>query len=175
VPGGVGSVAAQLDRRGGATVIGTVRGSGDLDRVDPAVLSHAVAHDAGGPAADIRSYAPQVVHRVIAVSLSVPVSANADLDNAVAVAVLDAVAAAYGAHAELPFWPLLFNNVTLRLLGSDDFPDAKRQAARGLTAVAAAGALTVAVGDRYPLEDIVRAHDCVDAGGRGRIPVALPR
>src|SRR4051795_2872879 len=35
VLGGVGSMAAQLARWGGATVIGTVRRAGDLERVDP--------------------------------------------------------------------------------------------------------------------------------------------
>ncbi|PSM42440.1 NADPH:quinone reductase [Streptomyces dioscori] len=171
VLGGVGSLAAQLARWGGATVIGTVRRGGDLDRVDPGVLPHTVALDAADPAAEIRSFAPEGVHRVVEVSLS----ANADLDNAVTA--LDAVIAAYGTHAdrtELPFWPLLFNNVTLRLLGSDDFPAAaRRQAARDLTAAAAAGALTVDIGDRHPLEDIAEAHDRVDAGGRGRVLVTV--
>ena len=49
-------------------------------------------------------------------------SDNADLD--AAVVANDAVIAAYASRAdrpELPFWPLLFANVTLRLLGSDDF------------------------------------------------------
>ncbi|MER5756947.1 NADPH:quinone reductase [Streptomyces sp. NPDC002088] len=172
VLGGVGSLAAQLARWGGATVIGTVRRGGDLDRVDPAVVAHAVALDSDDPAATIRAHAPDGVHRIVEVSLS----ANADLDNAVTA--LDAVIAAYGTHTdrtELPFWPLLFNNVTLRLLGSDDFPvAAKRQAARDLTAAAAVGALTVDVGDRYPLEDIAKAHDRVDAGGRGRVLVTVP-
>ncbi|MDQ1022988.1 NADPH2:quinone reductase [Streptomyces umbrinus] len=171
VLGGVGSLAAQLACWDGATVIGTVRRSGDLDRVDPAVISHAVALDADDPAAEIRAYAPDGVNCVIEVSLS----ANADLDNAVTA--LDAVIAAYGTHAdrtELPFWPLLFNNVTVRLLGSDDFPvTARRQAARDLTAAAAAGALTVGIGDVYPLEDITKAHDRVDAGGRGRVLVTV--
>ncbi|WSF45600.1 hypothetical protein OG548_41990 [Streptomyces sp. NBC_01356] len=36
--GGVGSLAAQLARWGGATVIGTVRRSSDLDGVDPAIV-----------------------------------------------------------------------------------------------------------------------------------------
>ncbi|WTV63763.1 hypothetical protein OG438_42465 [Streptomyces sp. NBC_00035] len=36
--GGVGSLAAQLAHWGGATVIGTVRRSGDLDGVDPAIV-----------------------------------------------------------------------------------------------------------------------------------------
>ncbi|WP_405861633.1 NADPH:quinone reductase [Streptomyces sp. NBC_00090] len=172
VLGGVGSLAAQLARWGGATVLGTVRHGGDLDRVDPAVVSHAVALDTDDPAAAIRSYAPEGVHRVVEVSLS----ANADLDNAVTA--LDAVIAAYGTHedrTELPFWPLLFNNVTLRLLGSDDFPAAARRlAARDLTAAAAVGALRVDVGERFPLEDIAKAHERVDAGGRGRVLVTLP-
>ncbi|WP_043666112.1 NADPH:quinone reductase [Streptomyces xylophagus] len=172
VLGGVGSLAAQLARWGGATVIGTVRRGDDFAHVDATAVSHAVALDSADPAAAIRSYAPDGVHRVVEVSLS----ANADLDNAVTA--LDAVIAAYGTHAdrtELPFWPLLFNNVTLRLLGSDDFPAvAKRQAARDLTAAAAVGALTVDVADRYPLEDIAKAHERVDAGGRGRVVVTVP-
>ncbi|MFE2558127.1 NADPH:quinone reductase [Streptomyces sp. NPDC059352] len=172
VLGGVGSLAAQLARWGGATVLGTVRHGGDLDRVDPAVVSHAVALDTDDPAAAIRSYAPGGVDRVVEVSLS----ANADLDNAVTA--LDAVIAAYGTHedrTELPFWPLLFNNVTVRLLGSDDFPAAARRlAARDLTAAAAVGALRVDVGERFPLEDIAKAHERVDAGGRGRVLVTLP-
>ncbi|MET9565157.1 NADPH:quinone reductase [Streptomyces tauricus] len=171
VLGGVGSLAFQLARWGGATVIGTVRRTADLDRVDPAVASHIVALDTENPAGAIRSLAPEGVHRIVEVSLS----ANADLDNAVTA--LDAVVAAYGTSAErteIPFWPLLFNNVTLRLLGSDDFPaEVKRQAAHDLTSAAAAGALTVDVGDRYPLQDIARAHDRVDAGARGRVLVTV--
>jgi NADPH2:quinone reductase len=153
-------------------VIATVRRTADLDRVDPAV-AHAIALDTGEPAAAIRSYAPRGVDRIIEVALS----DNADLDNAVAAQ--GAVIAAYATRAdrtEIPFWPLLFNNVTLRLLGSDDFPaEAKRQAARDLTS-AAVGALTVAVGDCYPLDDIAKAHDHVDAGGgHGRILVTIPQ
>jgi NADPH2:quinone reductase len=172
VLGGVGSVAAQLARWGGATVLATVRRSADLTHVDPAVVSHAVALDQDDPAAEIRANAPRGVDRIIEVSLS----DNADLDNAVAA--VDAVIAAYATRSdrtEIPFWPLLFNNVTLRLLGSDDFPtEAKRQAVRDLTAAAAVGALTIAIGDRYPLEDIAKAHDRVDAGGRGRVLVTVP-
>jgi NADPH2:quinone reductase len=173
VLGGVGSLAAQLAHWAGATVIGTVRRSGDLSHVDATAVSHTVALDTENPAAAIRAYAPGGVHRVVEVSLS----ANADLDNAITAP--DAVIAAYGTHAdrtELPFWPLLFNNITLRLLGSDDFPaDARRQAARDLTAAAAVGAVTVDIGDSYPLEDIAKAHDRIDAGGRGRVVVTVPR
>ncbi|MCD9874396.1 NADPH:quinone reductase [Streptomyces guryensis] len=171
--GGVGSLAAQLAAWGGATVVGTVRRTADLDRVDPAVISHAVALDAADPAAEIRAYVPAGVDRIIEVSLS----DNADLDNVVAAN--GATIAAYATRAdrtEIPFWTLLFNNVTLRLIGSDDFPaDAKLRAARDLTSAAAVGALTVEIGDRYPLADIAKAHDRVDAGGRGRVLIDIPR
>ncbi|MDQ1040923.1 NADPH2:quinone reductase [Streptomyces sp. V3I8] len=173
VLGAVGSLAAQLARWGGATVVGTVRRGADLDLVDPALVSRAVALDTGDPAAAIRSHAPGGVHRVIEVALS----DNADLDCAVVAD--DAVVAAYATRRdrpELPFWPLLFKNVTLRMLGSDDFPAAaRRQAVRDLTAVAAAGALTVTTGARYALADIAQAHDHVDAGLRGRVLIDVPR
>ena len=173
VLGGVGSLAAQLAHWAGATVIATVRRTVDLVHVDPAV-AHAVALDAGKPATAIRSYAPRGVDRIIEVALS----DNADLDNAVAAD--NAVIAAYATRSdrtEIPFWPLLFNNVTLRLLGSDDFPAAaKRQAARDITSAAAVGALTADVGALYPLDDIAKAHDHVDAGGgHGRVLLAIPR
>lgn len=173
VLGGVGSLAARLARWGGATVIGTVRRGSDLDRVDAAALSRTVALDQDDPAGAVRAHAPDGVDRVIEVSLS----DNADLDAAVVAD--NAVIAAYATRAdrtELPFWPMLFANVTLRLLGSDDFPAvAKRQAARDLTAAAAMGALTVDVGARYPLDEIAAAHDRVDAGGHGRVLVTVPR
>src|SRR5205807_824327 len=45
VLGGVGSLAAQLARWGGATVLGTVRRAADLERVDRSLLVDAVALD----------------------------------------------------------------------------------------------------------------------------------
>lgn len=168
VLGAVGSMAAQLAHWAGATVIGTVTRGSDLARVD---LPHVVALDQDDPAAAIRAHAPDGVDRVIEVAMS----ANADLDTAVVAN--DAIIAAYATRAdrtEIPFWPMLFANTTLRLLGSDDFPaEAKRQAARDLTAAAAVGALTVDVAHRYPLEEIAKAHDHVDAGSRGRVLVTV--
>ncbi|WP_330275586.1 NADPH:quinone reductase [Lentzea sp. NBC_00516] len=172
VLGGVGSLAAQLARWGGATVLGTVTRTSDLGLVDPEFVSHAVALDTPGAADEIRANAPDGVHRIIEVSLS----DNADLD--VAVIANDGVIAAYGTRTdrtELPFWPLLFANATVRLFGSDDFPAAaKRAAARDLTAAAAMDALRVKVGQLFPLAEIAAAHERVDAGGRGRVLVTVP-
>lgn len=171
VLGGVGSLAAQLAQWAGATVIGTVRRDADL-AVTPAGPGHVVALDGPDPAGTIRRIAPAGVDRIVEVSLS----DNAELD--AAVVANETVISAYAtreADTRIPFWPLLFTNVTLRLVGSDDVPvAAKRQAARDLTSAAATGALTIDVGDRFELSDIARAHDRVDAGGRGRVLVTIP-
>ena len=133
VLGGVSSLAAQLAAWRGATVIGTVRRSSELSQVDDAV-AHAVALDEADPASAIRRLAPDGVHRIIEVSFS----DNADLDAAVAAP--GAVIAAYATRDPRPdfdFWPMLFANLTIRLLGSDDFPRAAtQQAAADLTAAA---------------------------------------
>ena len=172
VLGGVGSLAAQLARWGGASVIGTVRRSEDLRQVDASALEHVVALDGSDPAAAIREVAPDGVDRIIEVSFS----DNIDLDAAVLKE--QAVIAAYATRAErpdLPFWPMLFDNVTIRLLGSDDFPaQAERQAATDLTTAAAEGALTIPVATPLPLDQVAAAHERVDAGTRGRVLLTIP-
>ena len=169
--GGVGSLAAQLARWGGATAIGTVRRSADLERVD-ATVAHAVALDQPDPAQAIRAHTPDGVDRIIDVALS----DNADLD--AAVAANDAVIAAYATRRdrpEIPFWPMLFANLTIRLLGSDDFPPAaKHQAAADLTTAARDGAISIPTADPLPLSQIAEAHDRVDAGARQRVLVKIP-
>ena len=170
VLGAVGSLAAQLARWGGATVIGTVVREADVE-LACATVEHAVALAHPEPAAAIRAIAPEGVHRIVEVAFS----ENADLDAAVAAP--DAVIAAYATRRdrpELPFWPMLFANLTIRLLGSDDFPPAaKRRAAADLTAAAAAGALAIAVAEPLALERVAEAHDRVDAGTRERVLLAI--
>jgi len=171
VLGAVGSIAAQLARWDGATVIGTVVHESDLGQVDAAV-AHAVALDQLQPDEAIRAHAPGGVHRIIEVALS----ENADVDAAVAAA--GGVIAAYGTRRDrpdFPFWPMLFANLTIRLLGSDDFPHAaKRQAAADLTTAAREGALSIPIGDPLPLDQIAEAHDRVDAGTRQRVLLSIP-
>lgn len=172
VLGAVGRLAAELAHWGGATVIGTVRRATDLANVPGEGVRHVVALDAADPAAGIRAVASDGVDRIIEVALS----ANIDLD--AEVVGQGAVIVAYASPAErpsLPFWPLLFANATLRLLGSDDFPtDAKQQAARDLTEAAATGHLHVPVAATYPLHEIAAAHQAVESGRpAGRILLTL--
>jgi NADPH:quinone reductase len=172
VRGAVSSLAAQLARWAGATVIGTVRTDAEAGQVSEATADHVVSLQSG-PAAAIRRLAPGGVDRIIDVALS----ANADLD--AAVVRNGAVLAAYASpkdRPELPFWPMLFANVTIRLLGSDDFPqDAKNAAARDLTDAAAGRALSIPIAKVIPLAQIAAAHELIESGrAAGRVLVSLP-
>lgn len=165
--GGVSSLAAQLATWGGATVIGTVRTGA------PAALpgvGAVVALD-DDPAAAILRLAPGGVDRIVEVAFD----ANVDLDAAVLRNLGTIAAFATGTdRPTFPFWPMLFQNTTIRLLGSDDFPpEAKAAAAADLSAAAAAGALSAPVAAVLPLDRIAEAHDAVAAGAHGRVLLTL--
>jgi len=172
VRGSVSSLAAQLARWAGATVIGTVRTDAEAGQVDQSTADHVVSLQSD-PVPAIRRLAPDGVDRIIEVALS----ANADID--AAVIRNGAVLAAYASpkdRPELPFWPMLFANLTIRLLGSDDFPtDAKNAAARDLTAAAAQSALSITIAEVIPLARIAAAHELIESGrAPGRVLVSLP-
>lgn len=169
VLGGVGSLAAQLAHWGGATVIGTVRHQDDVAEVNELSLARVVALDEPGAADLIRSAAAHGVNRIIEVNFS----DNINLD--AAIASNNTVIAAYATRADrpsMPFWPMLFNNVSIRLLGSDDFPiEARRQAVADLTTIAPR--LILPIGEPLPLAAAAEAHDRVDAGSRDRVLLAI--
>jgi NADPH:quinone reductase len=169
--GGVGALAVQLAQWGGAKVIGTVRRSDDLKQVSP-TLKHAMALDHPDPAGAIRALAVDGVDRIVEVSFS----DNVDLD--ATVLKNNGVIAAYATRRDrpdFPFWPMLFENIVIRLLGSDDFSaSSKQQAAADLTDAARDGALSVAIGTPLPLDKTAEAHDRVDARTRDRVLVAIP-
>ena len=88
--------------------------------------------------------------------------------------------AAYASDAEpelrLPFWPLLFKNATIRLVGSDDLPEeAERRAAEDIASCLEAGVLRPRIGARFSLERIAEAHEAEEEGGRsdGRVVVEV--
>ena len=171
VLGAVGSLAAQLAHWGGATVIGTVRRSDDLSgratKPSPTGSPSTRPTQRRYPGARSRRRRPHHRSRLLD---------NIDLD--AAVAKNHTVIAAYatrGDRPDFPFWPMLFDNIVIRLLGSDDFPAAsKHQAALDLTAAARDGALSIPIGTPLPLERAAEAHDRVDAGGRDRSCLPSP-
>jgi NADPH2:quinone reductase len=167
--GGVGALAAQLAHRGGARVIGTVRRASDVESADVPGIAGVVPLDQQDPASSIRDLADGGVDRIIEVAFS----DNVDLD--AAVARNNAAIVAYASRADrpdLPFWPMLFDNITIRLIGSDDFSPAwKQRAAQDLTDAARDGALAIKIGTPFPLDNVADAHERVDRGSRERVLV----
>jgi len=170
--GAVGSLAVQLAHWGGATVVSTVRRRTDLAQLTGPAAVRAVALDSTDPIAAIREQAPAGVDRIAEVAFS----DNVDLD--AAVARNGTVIAAYATRDGRPgfdFWNMLFDNITIRLLGSDDFPvDARGQAAQDLTTAASEGALTPLLANPFPLDQIAAAHEQVDSDNRRRVFLTIP-
>ena len=70
---------------------------------------------------------------------------------------------------------MVFKNIRVFFLGSDDFPtEAKVQAAHDLNAALEAGWPGFEIAERVPLADIARAHKLVERPRRrGRVVVVL--
>lgn len=75
----------------------------------------------------------------------------------------------------VPFWLLVFKNITLHFLGSDDFPaQAKDAAALAINESLASGWPGFRVAHQLPLEAIAKAHELVENGRlAGRVVLKL--
>jgi NADPH2:quinone reductase len=165
--GAVGSMAAALARWGGARVLALVRDPADVDRARDAGAERVFLASEPELAAQIRDAAPDGVDRIVDVAFATYAELYADV-----IAQGGVIASYFSTRPAptLPFWPLLFLNVTIRLLGSDDFPpDAKRSAAADLTACLRERRLALQIGETLPLEQIAAAHQAVEGGKAGRV------
>lgn len=119
-----------------------------------------------------RALAPAGVDHVVEVAF------GANITTDVGLLALGGSIAAYATDAatpDIPFWPLVFKNIRVFFLGSDDFPtEAKAAAARALSDALAAGWPGFDIAERFPLSDIATAHEQVErTASRGRVVVVL--
>ena len=165
--GAVGGFAVSFAKWGGAEVIATVGSEGHAEAALEAGAHHVLNYRADDVAARVAEITGgSGVGRVVEVALG----RNLALDTEVIAP--HGTIAAYASDAEpeprLPFWPLLFKNITIRLVGSDDLPeDAERRAVADITACLKEGLLRPRVGARYSLEGIAEAHEAVEGGRTG--------
>ena len=173
--GAVGSFVVSFAKWGGAEVVATVGSEEQAETALEAGADHALNYrtdDLGARVGQITEGAG--VDRIVEVAFG----RNLALDTE-AIAQLGTIAA-YASDAEakprLPFWDLLFKNVTIRLVGSDDLPEgANREAAADITACLEAGALHPRIAQRLLLERIADAHEAVEgarSGGRVILDIA---
>jgi NADPH2:quinone reductase len=165
--GSVGLCAVQLARLSGARVIGTVRQSSD-----EGTARNAGAHDVVLSGKElitrVRAVAPEGVDHIVEVAFAANIEADVELLK------LSGSIASYATEdpaPKIPFWQLVFKNIRVFFLGSDDFPkEAKLQAARDLNAALQAGWPGFEIGERIPLVEIARAHELVEHPvRRGRV------
>ena len=169
--GAVGMCAVQLARRAGARVIGTMRSLAE----EPTARSagaHEVTLNDGSLPERVKALAPDGLDHIVEVAFGANIDADVELLK------MGGSIAAYAtdnATPKIPFWLMVFKNIRLFFLGSDDFPkEAKVQAARDLTAALEAGWLGFEIGERIPLAEIARAHELTEHPvRRGRVVVTL--
>lgn len=174
--GNVGQCSLGLARMGGAHVVAVVR-----SMADKAVATRAGAHEVvcteGRTAADwarqLRRSVPDGVDHIVEVAFD----ANIELDTELLI--VGGSIAAYatgGATPSIPFWPLVFKNVHVHFLGSDDFPvSAKDEAAAAMNELLASGWPGSTIDSGFPLARTAEAHEWVESGrGSGRVIVQLP-
>jgi NADPH2:quinone reductase len=169
--GSVGLCAVQLARLAGARVIGTVKSSADEARAKSAGAHHVVPSD-NDMVARVRAVAPEGIDHIVEVAFGANIEADVELlkpGGSIASYATD------NAVPKIPFWQMVFKNIRVFFLGSDDFPkEAKMQAARDLNAALEAGWPGFEIGEAIPLADIARAHELVQHPvRRGRIVVTL--
>jgi NADPH2:quinone reductase len=173
--GAVGLCAVQLARRAGAHVIATVR-SGDDEAVASRAGAHRVIRTGGVPAdqvvGQIRAMAPEGVAHIVEVAFDANVAVDAEL---LAVGGSLAAYATGEPRPPVPFWPLVFKNIRVFFLGSDDFPaEAKAAAAGDLNAALEAKWPGFETIQRFALTAIAEAHESVESRkARGRMIVML--
>jgi len=169
--GSVGLCAVRLARRVGAHVIGTVRSPSDEETARIAGAQEVLRNDQESRAR-IAALAPGGIDHIVEVAFGANIESDLELlkmGGSVATYATDT------ATPKIPFWQMVFKNIRVFFLGSDDFPlEAKVAAARDLNAALEAGWKGFEIAERIPLAEIARAHELAEHPARpGRIVVTL--
>jgi NADPH2:quinone reductase len=120
----------------------------------------------------IRALAPGGIDHIVEVAFGANIERDLELLK------MGGSIATYATNAAtptIPFWPMVFKNIHLFFLGSDDFPpEAKAAATRDINAALEAGWPGFAIGERLPLAEIARAHELAEhPTNPGRVVVTL--
>lgn len=169
--GAVGLCAVQLAHNAGAYVVATVRSTSDEASVRQAGADEVLLADEY-LTERVRMLAPDGVDHIVEVAF------GANITTDIALLGLGGSIATYATNTpkpEIPFWQLVFQNVRLFFLGSDDFPaEVKIEAVRDLNAAFEAGWAGFEIAAQLPLAEIAKAHELVEHPiQRGRIVVTL--
>ena len=116
----------------------------------------------------MKALAPDGVDHIVEVAFGANIDADVEMLK---------MSGSIGAYAtdnatpKIPFWLMVFKNIRVYLLRSDDFPtEAKVTATRDLNGALEAGWPGFEIGKRIPLAEIARAHELAEhPARRGRV------
>lgn len=171
--GSVGLCAVQLARQAGARVIGTIRSSADEETAKNAGAHEVVCNDNEDEFnARMKELAPDGVDHIVEVAFGANIAADVDLLK------MNGSVAAYATNVAtptIPFWLMVFKNIRLFFLGSDDFTtEEKITATHDLNAALVGGWSGFEIAEQVPLSEVARAHELVEhPTRRGRVVVVL--
>jgi len=169
--GAVGHFAIELAKYFGARVASTVSGPEKAELARRAGADLVVNYRDADAADQLRAFARQM-DRIVELALG----ANLELDLAVSGPQTHIVDyAAEPADPVLPVRKCMTANVTIRFILLYGVPaDALDQATADISKAVAAGALTELPVIRFPLDQIVAAHEAVEAGAVGKVVLEIP-
>ncbi|MBV8071141.1 MAG: zinc-binding dehydrogenase [Acidobacteriaceae bacterium] len=169
--GSIGMCSVQRARLAGANVIGSVR-SPDEESIAQQAGAHQVFRNDKGLSARVKAVAPEGLDHIVEVAFRANINADVELlktGGSIATYATD--------HATpgIPYWRLVFKNIRMFFLGSDEFPKgAKISAARNLNRALETGCSGSEIAERVPLADIADAHELVEHPARpGRVVVVI--
>jgi NADPH2:quinone reductase len=157
--GAVGACAVQLAHRAGARVIATCRAKRSMDIPAENGADHVLLMN-DALVRSVQAIAPDGIDHIVEVAFGENIGLDLEL-----LAVGGSIAA-YATHAatpQIPFWELLFKNISIHLVGSDDVPaDIKVDAAHALNGALESGWTGLRIAERFALDDIICAHEDVE-------------
>ena len=170
--GAVGHYAVQFAKLGGARVLTTVSTEEKSALAGRCGADEVIYYKSEDVADRVAELTDGGVDRVVEVEL------GGNLMTCLAVLKTNGTIAAYASDAEkepaLPFYQLLYKNITLRPELVFLMPeDAKRHAVEDITTWLEAGKLQHHLGPAFPLDGIADAHEAVESGAFGKVVVNL--
>lgn len=169
--GAVGAIAVHLAHRAGARVMATCRTPRQMDIAAEHGADHVLPIDDGLVAA-VRALVPGGIDHLVEVAFGENIARDLEL---LAPGASIAAYATHEASPRIPFWELLFKNIAIHLVGSDDVPVSAKLAACSALNEAIEGGWPVAHIDRMlALDEIAQAHLLVERGGLDGRVVLVP-
>jgi NADPH2:quinone reductase len=169
--GAVGACAVQLAHQAGAKVLATCRSEDDFDTAfragaDKVLLTGNTLTE------NIKKMAPEGIDHIVEVAFAANIKTNVEVLNQAG------SIAAYATNSpepNIPFWEMVFKNINVFFVGSDDIPaDVKTEAAKDINEALKNGWKGSEISEIIPLEKIAEAHELVEKPKKsGRVIVKI--